>query len=132
MDHPSFKPSAPSVLQHPRSKETTEGKTVTFTVDADGVPFPTFQWYKNGVALEGKTSRELKLDHVGLSDSASYCCSVENENGSVISNTAQLRVQLKGDQTPSMTSCLVTNYNIFRSRTSSCIRRGQSACQYNS
>jgi hypothetical protein len=100
MDHPSLKPSAPSILKHPHSKEITEGKTVTLTVEADGVPYPTFQWYKSGVALQGQTSQELKLDHVGLRDSASYCCSVENENGSVISNTAQLRVQLRGPETP--------------------------------
>lgn len=97
-NHPSLKPAPPSILKHPRSKESTEGHTVVFTVDVDGVPYPTFQWYKNGVPMEGKTSLKLKLEHVESRDSATYCCSVENDNGSVVSNSAQLRVQPRGDE----------------------------------
>ena len=86
----------PTIVTHPQSQEVIEGDDVTFTVDADGVPNPVYQWYKNGVLLKGNTRKNLTLECVESRDSASYCCSVENENGSVLTNTAQLRVQSRG------------------------------------
>eukprot|EP00118_Oscarella_pearsei_P025674 m.308568 g.308568 ORF g.308568 m.308568 type:complete len:1039 (+) comp44252_c0_seq1:1335-4451(+) len=92
LDHPSRRASVPKILRHPRSKSVNVGSTVELEANADGYPPPGYQWYKNGVAMKGKISRKLELKNVSLSDTASYCCAVSNENGGCFSNTAEIQV----------------------------------------
>lgn len=80
----------PSFDLYPRSQTVIAGSSVAFSVDAIGYPEPTYQWYKNGAAISGATTRELRLDNV--QSGANYYVSASNSVGTVVSSGAQLVV----------------------------------------
>lgn len=66
------------------------GKVVTLAVSAEGTPPYTYQWFKDGIPVQGKTESLLVLspfvaEHAGL-----YHATVTNENGTATSNKVQL------------------------------------------
>ncbi len=68
------------------------GGSFTFTVAADGVPAPTYQWFKDGQPLEGKTSSSLALENVSDADAGSYTVVITNSAGTTESAPAVLQV----------------------------------------
>jgi hypothetical protein len=83
----------PAILtQPPASQSVVTGSTVSFSVSATGLPTPTFQWQKNGVALAGATNATLQLSGVTTSHSGTYSAIAMNSAGSVVSNSAALVV----------------------------------------
>ncbi|MEG2596784.1 MAG: discoidin domain-containing protein, partial [Oscillospiraceae bacterium] len=65
----------------PSLKNTVVGETVTFDVaakSADGGAL-SYQWYKNGETLEGKTTNQLILDKVSTADSGRYYVEITND-----------------------------------------------------
>ncbi|MBL9137754.1 MAG: immunoglobulin domain-containing protein [Verrucomicrobiales bacterium] len=85
--------AAPSITRQPQSQTVVEGRSVTFSVSATGFPAPTFQWYKNSVAVAGATGATLVIPVVTRSDAGRYSVRVSNRLGSVTSTAAQLTVQ---------------------------------------
>ena len=91
---------------------TFAGDHITLVVYASGSPDPTFQWSKNGIAINSGTSlttlssdpnwprfaNSRVLENVSTSDSGSYTVVVSNSAGSVTSKTLLLTV------TPNITS----------------------------
>ena len=55
-------------------------------------PSTSYQWYKNGQPLSGKTHKQLIIASTVDSDQGSYNCRVANSAGSVLSHSATLRV----------------------------------------
>jgi len=84
--------SLPVFTLHPSDLSVTVGGNVTLASIAVGVPAPTYQWMKNGVAISGATAASLTLSNVTLSDIAAYTVAATNALGSVISQVAQLTV----------------------------------------
>ena len=88
----------------------TEGDTVTFACSASGRPYPTIQWYKDGVMLTNDsqltsiyneefensgllfTSSILELCGVGEDDSGTYSCVASNLAGN---DTMEFEVQVQ-------------------------------------
>jgi len=68
------------------------GDSFTFTVAAEGVPAPTYQWFKDGLPLLGQTSASLVLDDLTDADAGAYTVVVTNAAGSVESSPALLQV----------------------------------------
>lgn len=68
------------ILQSPSDLTVMEGQPATFTFDAVGPN--AFQWFENGVAIEGADKASLHLDFVSLSQSgASYHVLASNGDG---------------------------------------------------
>jgi hypothetical protein len=83
---------APTITQQPQSLTVRVGETAVFTVQADGVPVPTYQWRFNGVPLAGKVSPTLTLVSVTSAQAGSYDVVVANQVSAVTSQPASLEV----------------------------------------
>jgi lysophospholipase L1-like esterase len=85
--------SAPTITQQPANRTVVAGATATFTVAATGTPAPTFQWYRNNVAISGATASSYTTPPTTTADSgAAFKVVVANAAGSVTSNNAVLTV----------------------------------------
>jgi hypothetical protein len=81
----------PAIATQPLTQTFTDGQaSLTLTVVASGVPAPTYQWKKDGVAISGATSASLALSTLGASDAGSYTVVVTNSFQSVTSAAAVL------------------------------------------
>lgn len=67
------------------------GTPATLFVTATGIPSPTYQWYRNGVAIFGATSSTY-LFYATAADDASFTCIVTNVEGSVSSGQIAINV----------------------------------------
>ena len=87
----------PAITTQPAASQTvTAGQAASFTVVATGVPAPTYQWNKAGVAISGATSATYTIAATAASDAATYTVTVTNSVGSVTSTNAVLTVNPVG------------------------------------
>ncbi|MGE4131861.1 MAG: immunoglobulin domain-containing protein [Bdellovibrionales bacterium] len=63
----------------------TLGSALHLYVFADGSPAPTYQWYRNGVAIAGATTYEIKRKAVTAADQGTYAVRVSNSAGAITS-----------------------------------------------
>lgn len=82
----------PIVLTPPRSQSVAPGTTATFSVVASGSPPLTFQWIRNGEALEGETRSTLAIPDAQVTDQGTYAVMLSNPFGNVTSASAVLTV----------------------------------------
>jgi pectate lyase len=86
-------PTAPTIVTPPVSQTVEEGDNAGFSVVAEGTfPF-TYQWHKDGAAIDGAAGSTLSLQNVQTSDAAAYTVLVANAAGSVTSDPAVLTVE---------------------------------------
>ncbi len=92
-------PAAPTLTTQPADITVTVGQPATFTVVANGVPTPTYQWRRRSSAtgafteIAGATGTTLTLATTAHSDSgAQYVVAVTNSVATVTSNPAILTV----------------------------------------
>ena len=89
-----YRPVAPTVTQ-PASITVPLGQTATFSVSAAGTGTLTYQWFKNGVAINGATSSSYTTPPTVAGDTGSlFTVTVTNSAGSATSLPATLTVQL--------------------------------------
>jgi hypothetical protein len=83
-----------SASRTPSTAAVTVGTRVDFTVGNAGVGPFTYQWYKNGVAIEGATGVNYSITSAVASDTADYTVRVTNEAtpGGVLSAPVPLAV----------------------------------------
>lgn len=84
--------SAPIILTQPEPQSAAFGGTATFSVGTVSALLTTNQWFKNNVAMPGKTNATLTLTSVGAGDVANYRVVVGNSNGTTNSVTVNLTV----------------------------------------
>ena len=84
--------TAPSFTTQPTSLSVNAGGNATFTAVVTGTPTPTFQWYKNSVAIPGMTTATLSLTNVQVANAAFYSVTATNSVASVSSSNATLTV----------------------------------------
>ena len=86
--------TAPSILRQPLDQTVLLGtRAGQFSVLANGVPVPTYQWTKNGNAISGATAALYTTPAPTLADNgAVYRVVVTNSAGSVSSGPATLTV----------------------------------------
>ncbi|MBQ7589377.1 MAG: immunoglobulin domain-containing protein, partial [Verrucomicrobia bacterium] len=82
----------PQIINNPEDCTVIENATVTFTVTATGTDL-TYQWYKDGNAIEGATGTSYTINSVQLSDNGVYTVSAKDFLNTVtVSNEAELTV----------------------------------------
>ena len=88
----------PVIMSHPMSTSVTApGATVSFSVGATGEPAPTYQWYRNGESIEGKTQAFLTLVNAQAESTGWYWVVVSNSAGSVTSRAAVFEIRQAGN-----------------------------------
>ncbi|MDX9789542.1 MAG: choice-of-anchor V domain-containing protein [Candidatus Kapabacteria bacterium] len=80
----------PKIYDHPTDVTAMLGDEVEFRVLVQNAD--TYQWRKNGQAIEGATSDVLALESVSVDDAADYDCEIKNDCGTIVSNKAVLIV----------------------------------------
>ncbi len=84
--------AAPVVVTSPLAQTVVSGDSVTFSVAATGSPAPTYQWRKNGIAIDGATGASYTIPHPTSADEGSYDVVVTNGLGSATSSAAILTI----------------------------------------
>ena len=97
---------APRVEVQPLSRTRLEGTSVTFRIVATGMRPVSYQWYHDGVAIEGADSNRLSLSRLLPSHAGSYTIKVTNAIGESTSEAAELVVEELG----AITSGLAVHY----------------------
>ena len=83
----------PTITTQPANQSVLVGQTATFTVVAVGTTPLSYQWQKNGAAINGATSANYATPAETTSDTgAQFTAVVSNSARSVISNAATLTV----------------------------------------
>lgn len=79
--------------RNPASTNLAVGQSVTFSFTADGAPFTSIQWRKDGSPISGATEANYTIDSLNSSHSGSYTVAVSNAaSTAVISNAVPLVV----------------------------------------
>jgi Concanavalin A-like lectin/glucanases superfamily/Laminin B (Domain IV)/Immunoglobulin I-set domain/Immunoglobulin domain len=84
--------AVPILLQPPAGQAVAAGENAFFSVVAQSVPAPTFQWRRNGVPLADATNDTLALSQVQPANAGAYTVVVENPVGRITSPAATLTV----------------------------------------
>ena len=90
--------NAAFITSQAASQTVNQNTTATFTVSANGIPAPTIQWQKNGVALtnagriSGATGTTLTITGVVGADAGTYTAVATNTLGTSTSTGAVLTV----------------------------------------
>lgn len=82
----------PRIVAAPVGGTWLVGETLTLQVAADSTVPMTYQWSKDGQALEGKTQPTLTVGPVTVADAGSYVVQVRNSAGSTNAPAAAVRV----------------------------------------
>jgi Domain of unknown function (DUF4082)/Domain of unknown function (DUF4091)/Abnormal spindle-like microcephaly-assoc'd, ASPM-SPD-2-Hydin/Immunoglobulin I-set domain len=93
--------TAPSISSQPASKTVVLGQTASFSVAVTGTTPLSYQWQKNGAAINGATSSSYTTPATASTDNgALFAVVVSNSVGKVTSNSATLTV----NSAPAITS----------------------------
>jgi hypothetical protein len=84
--------TSPVITVQPSSQVAFAGTSVTLFADASGDPVPTFQWFKNNVAIPGATNSTLTFSSAISGNSGTYSVAAANSNGTIVSSGATLTV----------------------------------------
>jgi len=101
--------TAPTTISaQPAGKTVSVGQTATFSVTATGSGTVSYQWKKNGTAINGATSATYTTPAAAASDNGStFTVTVTSAGGSVTSNNAILTVNIPPSMTTQPTSSTV-------------------------
>ncbi len=83
---------APEIKVQPEPQAVFVGDSLQFSVSAIGSDPISYQWYKDGVLLEGATNSIMDLNKTFYVDGGEYYCVISNPYGSVTSETVEIGV----------------------------------------
>jgi uncharacterized protein YodC (DUF2158 family) len=84
----------PAIESQPNDVAFTEGAPISFTVMAKGRNIYDYQWYLNGVAIDGATKQTFTVASAKRSDEGQYYCQLTNLCGTVKSRVATASVAM--------------------------------------
>ncbi len=84
--------TAPVIHTQPVARTVGVGGSTTLTVNADGEAPLSFQWYRDGVPVDGATDSSLVLENASAEAAGSYSVVVTNSKGQVTSNAVRVDV----------------------------------------
>jgi hypothetical protein len=79
----------PVISQQPVTSYAQTGSNVTFQVLATGYGNLSYQWFKNGSPLDGKTQDLLELTNVSAADEGSYYVVITDDIATGVTTTSQ-------------------------------------------
>ena len=83
----------PTITTQPQSQTVNEGESVTFTVEVDGTPPYTYQWYRDGNPIPDATNATYTIPFaLATDDGAKFKVEVSNNLGKVTSEEVVLNV----------------------------------------
>ena len=82
----------PAIATAPASTTVNQGQSATLSVSVTGTEPFTYQWRRNGTAIDGATASSLTLSAVQASAAGSYTVTITNSAGSITSAGAALSV----------------------------------------
>ena len=82
----------PRIAAAPADRTAAAGTSVTFSTEATAYPPPTYQWFKDGIAIGGATTATYTISAVGTADAGAYAVRITNALGSIMSPAANLTV----------------------------------------
>jgi hypothetical protein len=85
-------PTAPRIAAQPGGQTVLLGDSASLAVSATGAGFVWYQWFKDGVPVEGATNSTLALASTAPSSLGSYTAVVSNAGGYSVSAPARLEV----------------------------------------
>ncbi|MCF3648142.1 immunoglobulin domain-containing protein, partial [Synoicihabitans lomoniglobus] len=86
----------PAIVQSPQDTSAVVGEQVNFFANATGIPDPSYQWFKDSVAINDATAAMLDLGVVAVTDAGIYHVVATNASGTATSATAILTVESLG------------------------------------
>jgi membrane carboxypeptidase/penicillin-binding protein PbpC len=87
------------ITEGPKDVTVKEDEKATFTVKAEGEGL-TYQWYKDGTAIEGATSATYEIAKAAKADAGEYKVVVTDKDGETVDATAKLTVEDKEQNPP--------------------------------
>jgi len=84
--------TVPQFTQISAAPSVAKDSTVTLTATATGSPTPVYNWFKDGVRIEGANTSIYRIEHAHPFDSGNYTATASNPAGSVTS--AAIPVQI--------------------------------------
>src|SRR5260221_13827884 len=97
------------------------GTSASFNVSATGTGL-SYQWYKGGSALIGKTSSNLSFNGISATDAGTYSVAVSGSCGTPLTNSATLTILTNVSATPlsNLINCpgSSANFNVSATGTS--------------
>ena len=99
----------PVILTNPASQFVSGGGTAVFSVVADGMGAPSYQWFENTNLLANQTNSVLELADVNANNAGSYSVVVSNSAGVVTSGSAILTV---GNTAPALAGVADQTVNV--------------------
>jgi hypothetical protein len=77
----------------PADQLLTQGEALTLSIEVEGSPNFTYQWFKDDVAIDLATEATLTIDAAAVEDTGDYHVTVNNRLNSLNSRTASIVVQ---------------------------------------
>lgn len=101
--------TAPSITVQPISLSIMAGASASFSVVVSGTSPFTYQWRKDGIAINGATSTSYTIGSASINDAANYTVVISNSAGSVTSNAVALSVASPAPSIKTQPSALTIN-----------------------
>ena len=83
----------PLIATQPSGTEVSEGEAFALSVVAEGGEPISYQWYKDGVVIDGATSADFAVGQASVADAGKYSVKITNEGGEITSGDALVGVQ---------------------------------------
>ncbi|KAK6195279.1 hypothetical protein SNE40_000744 [Patella caerulea] len=87
------------IVKQPASYiEVGENKTIKLSVEAFGLPFPRYQWFKGDDEVPGAMEATLQIDDIRDEDEGIYCCRLHNSRDPALvkfTTESEVKVHLK-------------------------------------
>jgi len=84
---------APIILAQPKAVVVTKNQTAVFKAKVAAVPDASYQWFKNGKAIDGATDAVLEIANARSSHGGTYILKATNDAGTATSRTVTLAVK---------------------------------------
>lgn len=82
----------PAVLTPPADVTVAAGGDASLSLLASGNAAPSYQWFKDGLLLPGKTSSSLAIDNASAADAGVYTVRVSNASGTLFTAPASITI----------------------------------------
>lgn len=80
------------ITEHPADQSIIEGESLTLTVTIADPTGLAYQWFKDGIAIEGEIATTLEIAALTTSDVGSYTLAITGPQGTTHSKSAQVTV----------------------------------------